>query len=125
VNIGSCYSGTAQNVNYCMTSPTMNTASAASLYVSYYRHLHTDYPNYVSSTIDVSSNGSTWTNIYANAASNFVNDLSWMPFQYNVTAHKSATFRVRFCYQTGPSTAISVGGGWNIDDVVVSTNPCP
>ena len=30
------------------------------------RWLNTDYPPFVYATIDVSNNGSTWTNIYTN-----------------------------------------------------------
>jgi hypothetical protein len=125
VVIGGCYStSTTMSTASCLTSPNIDASSASSLYLSFWRHLHTDYPNYVSTTVDVSSNGGTsWSNIYAVQAGVGVNDSQWNYQQYTVTSYKSSTFRVRFCYQV-TSTGAFTRGGWNIDDVVVSSSPC-
>lgn len=120
VVIGGCYSTSASTSDYCLTSPSINAGSATSLHLSYWRHLHTDYPSYVTTKVEVSSDGSFWTSVYSVSSSGFVNDTSWTQQQFDVSAYKSSTFRVRFCYKVG-SGAVA-GGGWNVDDVVVSNS---
>jgi hypothetical protein len=124
VLIGGCYPTTLHG-DYCITSPPFDASGTGSVFLSYYRHLHTDYPNYISSHVDVSPNGSTWTTVYSVPSGQFQNDASWTFFSHDVTAQKSATMQVRFCYSAGPSTAIIVGGGWNVDDVFVASSACP
>jgi hypothetical protein len=114
VAIGGCY-GFSPIPKQCLTSPSIDVTSAANLRLSFWRHLHTDYPPYVSSTVEV-WNGSTWTEVFSNPNGNFVNDLSWTYQLFDVTEHRNASFRVRFCYQNLSSSAID-GGGWNLDDV--------
>ncbi|MEZ4302337.1 MAG: MopE-related protein [Polyangiaceae bacterium] len=126
VVVGGCYPTTLHG-DYCLTSPTVDLSSAAgSVFLGYWRHLHTDYPNYVTSKVQVSSNnGGTWTNVYSVPAGQFQNDMQWVQASFDVTAYKSAQFKVRFCYSTGPSTGIITGGGWSVDDVYLASATCP
>ena len=124
VVIGGCYSTSPTHPDYCITSPPIDLSAAATAYLRYKRHLHTDYPSYVTSKLEVSANGSTWTTLYSVPSSTFVNDTSWTNFEYNVTSYKSSTFRVRWCHSIGSGGVIS-GGGWNIDDVQITNATCP
>jgi hypothetical protein len=118
IAIGGCY-GTAIHGAYCLTSPVVDiSAATGSVYFSYYRHLHTDYPSFISSYTQV-FNGTSWVTVYDVPCCNFVNDASWAYQQFDVTAHKNANFQVRFCYSSGPSSGIIDGGGWSVDDVVL------
>ncbi|MEZ4298233.1 MAG: MopE-related protein [Polyangiaceae bacterium] len=125
VLIGGCYPTTI-HTDYCITSPNINLSGApGSVFLSYWRHLHTDYPSFVTSKVEVSSNGgSTWTQVYSVPSGQFQNDLQWTFASFDVTAQKSATTRVRFCYSTGPSTGIIQGGGWSVDDVQFTNVIC-
>ena len=74
--------------------------------------------------MDVSSNGgAAWTTVYSVPSGQFQNDAAWTQASFNVTAQKSATFRVRFCYAAGTSGIIT-GGGWNVDDVALTDVIC-
>ena len=112
---------TISTTDHCITSPTINAGSASTLHLSYWRHLHSDYPSYVYSKVEVSSNGSTWSTVYSAPSTGKVDDTSWTQQKFDVSSYKSSTFQVRFCYRVAGSTAYS-GGGWNIDDVVVSNS---
>lgn len=125
VIIGGCYP-TTLHADYCLTSPAINTTVAAgNVFLSYWRHLHTDYPNYISSHVDVSANnGSTWTTVYSVPSGQFQQDTNWTLYSHNVTAQKSTQFRVRFCYSAGPNTGIISAGGWSVDDVALTDVVC-
>ncbi|MBK8254918.1 MAG: hypothetical protein IPK82_19950 [Polyangiaceae bacterium] len=124
VNIGGCYP-TTTHPDYCMTSPNIDTSQAPQVFLNYWRHLHCDYPGFMTHTVGVSSNGgASWTNVYAVPSGVQQNDINWTSANFNITAYKSSTMRIRFCY-AGTSSGIISGGGWNIDDVTVASATCP
>jgi hypothetical protein len=123
VNIGGCYD-TSIHPDYCITSPNIDTAAAATVWFGYWRHLHSDYPGYMTHTVGVSANGgANWTTLYAVPSGQWQNDADWTQATYDVTAYKSANMRVRFCY-AGTSAFIIEGGGWNVDDVLLASGIC-
>jgi hypothetical protein len=124
--LGGCYS-VAAHADSCLTSPVINTSTmGGTLTLGFWRHLHTDYPSYVTSTVQVSANnGSSWTTLYSVPAGAFVNDAAWTNQTFDVTAQKSATFRVRFCQSVPTGSGVITGGGWNIDDLSVTSSTCP
>lgn len=125
VVLGGCYTSTIHTED-CIVSPVINANPASgSVFLSYYRHLHTDYPNYMTSKVEVSSNGgATWTQIYAVPSGVFQNDAAWTFASFDVTAYKSSNMKVRFCHSANQGGIIT-GGGWNIDDVTVASSACP
>ena len=112
--------------DYCITSPVIDGSVApGSLVCSDWRHLHADYPPYLSSHVDVSSDGGAhWAPLYAVLSGQNQNDVAWNQVSFDVTAQKSATMQFRFCHSVG-SGGIFNGGGWNIDDVTLATSACP
>ena len=123
VALGGCYS--LNHGDYCMTSPNINLSGVpGSAYLSYWRHLHSDYPSYITNHVDVSADGgATWTSVFTSPAGQFFDDAAWTFQSYNITAQKSAQTRVRFCYSAG-SVAVILGGGWNVDDVQITDVIC-
>ena len=123
VAIGAC-TGTAQHGDYCMTSPNINlTSEPGAVSLSYYRHLHSDQGPYMTNRVDVTSNGgSSWTAVW-NSGNQCISDAQWSLQTFDVTAHKSASFRVRFCYAIPQSQAYDVGG-FNLDDVSLYDPAC-
>jgi Putative metal-binding motif len=125
VLIGGCYT-TTLHADYCITSPNINTSNAAGdVFLGYWRHLHSDYPSFITNKVEVSSNGgASWTAVWTHPSGQFINDATWTQQSYNVTAYKSTQFRARWCYSAG-SSGIITGGGWSIDDVYVASAVCP
>lgn len=127
VIIGGCYGNAANHAPYCMVSPVINAnPPSGSVFLSYYRHLHVDYPTFMSNTVEVSANGgATWNTVYAVPASQVQNDSDWTFASFDITAFKSATLQVRFCHEVTNSGGIYDGGGWNLDDVTIASSACP
>ena len=126
--VGGCVT-TVVHADYCIESPTINLASApGSVYMSFWRHLHSDYPIYATNSVQVYT-GSVWSNLWVQTTGGVcINDTAWTSIsgqtQFDVTAYKNANFRVRWCSNIGAVGAYA-GGGWSIDDVVVSSALCP
>ncbi len=58
--LGGCIA-TALHADYCLTSPVINTAAMPGpTWLSFWRHLHSDYPPYMTSSVQV-YNGVSWT----------------------------------------------------------------
>jgi hypothetical protein len=118
VGIGTCSTGGA---GMCLTSPPVNTMIAGPVYVDFWRHAHLDFLTFQSNTIEV-FNGSSWSQIYVNNTGNCVNDAQWSNQVHDVTAHKNAAFRVRFC--TANLNNAYNAGNWTIDDLTIGPNIC-
>ncbi|MEZ4314093.1 MAG: MopE-related protein [Polyangiaceae bacterium] len=107
---------------YYLTSPVIDTSAAPSLYLEYWRFLHSDYPNYMIDKVEV-FNGTVWTSVWQNPNSTVVNDQTWTKMSHDVSAYKNALFQVRFSYQIGSGGAYTCSG-WNVDDVQLVDTPC-
>ncbi len=127
VVIGGCYDNSVNHGDHCLTSPPIDTSAApGSVFLSFWRHLHTDYPSFISSTVDASADGgTTWTNLYAVGSGQTQNDLAWTFASFDITAQKSANTRVRWCYAVTGASGSWDGGGWNVDDVTIASSACP
>ncbi|EDM77682.1 putative lipoprotein [Plesiocystis pacifica SIR-1] len=122
VLIGGCTNNTV-HAAYCLTSPAVDTSVLPdSAWLTFWRHLHSDYPPYMTNTIDV-FNGSSWVNLWTSSGSVCINDTEWAEVTYDVTAHKNANFQVRFCHTVG-STGVFTSGSWSVDDVTVGPAVC-
>ena len=123
VLIGACTPSTLHDY-YCITSPNINTSALSSAWLTYWRHLHSDYTPYMRNKVEVSSNGGgSWTELWGTGGSPCTNDQAWTQQSFNVTAYKSAQFRVRFCYNVA-SNGVFSSGSWSLDDVTVAPITC-
>ncbi|MSP24019.1 MAG: hypothetical protein EXR75_02420 [Myxococcales bacterium] len=107
---------------YWLESPAVNTAAAQTVYFEFWRWLNSDYTRYMANKVEV-FNGTTWVNLWTTAGSPGIQDSAWTKVSYDITAHKSATMKVRFGF-TVTSGGVFTVSQWNVDDVLLSNGPC-
>lgn len=115
VNLAGNYSLTPGGPFYLVAGPFNLTGNAATR-LRFARWLNTDMQPYAFATVDVSNDGTNWTNVWNNGTA-AVADAAWQTAQYdisNVADNQSAVY-VRWGYQIA-SGALAYSG-WNIDDV--------
>jgi hypothetical protein len=105
-----------------LTSPAIDTAGTISLYLTFYRWLNSDYAPFMTNTVEVSTDGMTWTTLWQSAGIP-ITDAAWTFEAIDVSAYKSATTRFRFGVSVGYAGVYRVSS-WNLDDVKVQTAPC-
>jgi len=116
--------GTTAAARY-VTSPAVDVSAAPALKLAFWRWLNSDAAGWMTSTVDV-FDGTAWVNVYTNpsGSGNIVADAAWTRVEYDVTAYRSAAFRVRFGYAIA-SAGVYAMSCWNVDDVTLSTASCP
>jgi len=106
---------------WCMTSPVIDTSTAGpSLWLSFWRHLHTPASPKVIHTVDA-WNGAVWTNLES-GYDKTINDPAWTFVSFDASGMKNKSFRVRICterFEGAPDFA-----GWSIDDLTVAPVAC-
>jgi hypothetical protein len=109
--------------SYYLTTTAINCTGYQDLILSYRRWLNTDHPNYAYATIDVSTNGTAWTNIFTNPTETALIENAWSLQQIPLGAYANnqATVYFRWGYQIGSGSYIY--SGWNIDDIKVMGTP--
>lgn len=106
---------------WCLTSPVVDTSMVAqSLWVSFWRHLHTPSQPLVIHTVEV-WNGVAWKPLDTGYPA-IVDDGEWTFVKYNATSHKAADFRLRICTERLAGAANFAG--WSVDDVTIAAVAC-
>ncbi len=116
VNLNGDYSS-AVGGPYYLTAGPFDFSNYTNVVLHFERWLNMDYGLFAPATVDVSSNGTVWTQIYINQW-NPEYDTSWSNCQYDVSsmADRQAAVYVRWGYEVLSEWA-SAESGWNIDDV--------
>ena len=115
VNLSGDYSTAVGGPYYLIAGP-FNFTGCTNVILQFQRWLNSDYQPYVSDTIDVSSNGTAWTSIFANGTS-AITDSVWTNCQYDIsaTANNRTNVYVRWGYQI--ANGAYAYSGWNLDDI--------
>jgi len=123
VNLNGNYS-TATAGPYYLTAGPFNFSGYTNVILHFQRWLNTDVGVLVSATIDVSSNGTSWTSIYTNDSYVEIISTNWnrQTNYISSVADRQATVYVRWGYGTSPGTAYA-SSGWNIDDIGFLATP--
>jgi subtilisin family serine protease len=101
---------------YSLTAGPFNFANQTGVKLQFKRWLNSDWEPYVYDTVEVSTNGSTWTPVWNNGGSEIA-DSSWSLQQYDIStiaSNQPAVF-VRWTYRV--ASGAWAYSGWNIDDV--------
>ncbi len=124
VNLNGNYS-TAPSPPYYLTTGPIDCSGRSHVALKFWRWLNSDYPSYVYDTVEVSSDGVTWTVLWSNPS--YVADGSWTQQKYSISsvADNQAAVYIRWGYHVGHiyQSGIWPCSGWNIDDVEVVSEP--
>ncbi|MBK9973779.1 MAG: choice-of-anchor D domain-containing protein [Planctomycetes bacterium] len=116
--IGGNYTINMSGTNWAV-SPMVNCSTATTVRLSFWRFmgLALDCPN-GGGTIQVTNNGTTWTNVWQSTGGTTYKDTAWTSVYYDLTsvAAGAATVQVRF--GIGP-TGATLHTGWCIDDLKI------
>jgi hypothetical protein len=118
INLNGDYS-LAVGTNYLTTAP-MDLSRYTNVTLQFKRWLNTDWPPYVTQSIEVSSNGINWSTVWTNVAGVTLADSAWTNVSYNISALADARTNVmiRWGHRVGQTGAYAFSG-WNIDDVEI------
>ncbi len=107
---------------YCMTVGPLDFTGCINVTLLFQRWLNTVGPPKVSSTVEVSNGGSTWTSIWS--SSGMVADNAWLAQALDISAiaDGGASVYVRWGYQINEKLP-RTGSGWNIDDIMLEGLP--
>lgn len=115
VNLAGNFNGTVGGP-YTLTSAPFNLTGYQDVAVRFMRWLNTAGPRFVNTKVEVSANGTAWTEVFA--ADNPVAENAWTMKTLSLAgvADNQPAVQVRWSYQV--HTAVkNPGSGWNIDDV--------
>jgi len=99
------------------TSPAINCSGYSNVQLSFQRWLGVESSTFDHARVQVSNDGTNWTEVYGNPSSSF-SDSSWGLFTYDISAvaDDQAAVYVRFSISSDGSVRYC---GWNIDDVTL------
>jgi hypothetical protein len=105
----------------CLTSPAVPTAGQPALWLTFWRHLHTDYYPFISHSVEAYT-GDAWAVVELGYVSPGIDDAAWTQVAYDLTPHANADLRVRICYENNNGSKDSAG--WSVDDVTLGPFVC-
>jgi len=118
INLAGDYSTSTGGPHHLVAGP-LDCSAAAEVSLRFQRWLNADYQPYVTETIAVSTNGSTWQEIWDNG-SDEIAEKSWSEQVHDISAYADhePTVYIRWSHQVTSSGAYAYSG-WNLDDVVL------
>lgn len=119
VNLNGDYSTSSNSLSYLTAGP-FDFSGYTNVILHFQRWLNTDAGVYVSATIDVSSNGTSWTSIYTNDSYVGIISTNWNRQTNSISsvADRQATVYVRWGHEiTNYNSGVWAYSGWNIDDI--------
>jgi uncharacterized repeat protein (TIGR01451 family) len=117
-NLSGSYANRMSSTSY-VTTPAINCAGRTAVTLSFWRWLGVQGSASDHASLDVSNNGTTWTNIWQNPASNLV-ETSWSRQSYDIAAIADNQPTVYIRWGMGPTNNNTRYCGWNIDDVLLT-----
>ena len=118
VNLGGDYS-VAAGGPYNLTAGPIDCSGKSGVSLRFQRWLNSDYQSFVYATVEVSNNGTSWTQIWNNGATE-IKDSSWTQRDYPIgsVADGMPSVYIRWGYRI--ASGAWAYSGWNIDDVELS-----
>jgi PKD repeat protein len=107
---------------YSLTTTPLNCAGFKDVTVNFQRWLGVERDWYDQALFQVSDDGSGWTTVWENDSSD-LQDVSWVPVEYDISAVADGQPTVYLRWVMGPSDFMVTYSGWNIDDIEISGMP--
>jgi hypothetical protein len=105
----------------CLTSPVIPAPGKGPLWLTFWRHLHTDYFPFVVNTVEA-FDGKSWQEVDVGYNNPGVGDVAWTFLEYDISAYSGPKLRVRICYSQ--TDAAILHAGWSLDDLTVGPYSC-
>jgi hypothetical protein len=100
-----------------LTSTAVDCSNLDRVSVKFWRHLNVEQPAYDHAYLRVSTDGSTWTEVWANPTE--VTDASWTQVEYDISTVADGQPTVYLRWTMGTTDIGWRYAGWNIDDVEI------
>lgn len=123
VNLSGNHS-TTLGTTFVLTSSVLNFTGKTNCVLQFQRWLNSDFPPFVQLTIEVSTNGTTYTRVWGNGFE--IAENAWGKQHYNIAAltDNQPTVYLRWTYRITKTGARPMSG-WNIDDVEIYATTAP
>ncbi|MCB9931986.1 MAG: choice-of-anchor D domain-containing protein [Planctomycetes bacterium] len=115
-NIGADYANNMASADIA-TSPPLNCSTATTVRLRFWRWMGAS-PN-DTHKVQVTNNGSTWTDVWSVPTGTTLNDSAWTSVYYDISAQAAGKSVVQIRFILGPTDASTVNTGWCIDDLLV------
>jgi hypothetical protein len=100
-----------------MTTMAIDCSELSRTSLRFQRYLNVEQPAYDHASVSVSTNGSSWTQVYANGAE--VTDSSWNQVSFDISTIADGQGTVFVRWTMGTTDGSWLFSGWNIDDVEI------
>ena len=108
----------------CMSSPTIDAGAPGdpgALWLSFWRHLHTDYFPFAVHTLEA-FDGQQWQEVEIGYANPGIDDADWVLLEYDLMPFKNPQLRVRICHTQ--VDGVFEAAGWSVDELTVGPHVC-
>lgn len=110
-----------------LTTGAIDCSELTQVSLRFMRYLNVEQPTYDHASIRVSTNGSTWTEIWTNGGE--ITDSSWQQVEYDLASIADGESTLYVKWVMGSTDSSWLYSGWNIDDVeilgVAPEDECP
>jgi subtilisin family serine protease len=120
-NLNGDYGNNMAIARYART-PAFSCSGCSNIRLRFWRWLGVESANFDHATIEVSTNGTTWTTVWNHTGGSF-SDTAWQFMEYALPAAVSNQPTVYLRWGMGPTDDTVTYPGWNIDDVEVVGDP--
>jgi PKD repeat protein len=101
-----------------LTTTALNCSQLKHTTLKFWRQLAVESSTFDHASVEVSTDGSTWTPIWANQPGS-IQDGQWEQYSYDISDLADGQPTVYIRWVMGPTDSSVVYGGWNIDDIQI------
>ena len=105
-----------------LTTTAIDCSGRDNVYLKYWRWLGVEQPLYDHAYVRVSTNGTTWTNVWTNTTE--IADTSWVEDVFDISAYAAGQPTVYIRWTMGTTDSSYIYCGWNIDDMRMESFEC-
>jgi len=116
-NLAGDYPNSLTPVRY-LTTTNLNLAGVTNAQLEFRRWLGIESSSFDHATIDVSNNGTTWTNVWSHSGS-AISENAWSLQSYSISSTADNQAAVKIRWGMGTTDTSVTYPGWNLDDIQI------